>query len=63
MDASPPLSTFDSIARLGSRRRFDPDRPLPDALLKRILHEATRIPSPANLQPWRFLVVREARNR
>lgn len=63
MEKSPPLSTPDAIARLRSRRRFDPERPVPDALLTRILHEATLVPSAANLQPWRFLVIRDARNR
>lgn len=51
---------------LESRRttpRFDPDRPIDPALLVRILEPATRSPSERNLQPWRFLVVRDRANR
>src|SRR4051812_46345291 len=51
------------IARRRTARHFDPDRPLPDALVEQILHLATLAPSGDNLQPWRFVVVRSARNR
>ena len=43
--------------------RFDPERPVDPDLLARILEGATLAPSPYNLQPWRFLVVRDAANR
>ena len=56
-------SALEAIAGRRSTRRFDPDRPLPDGLLKRILRFGTLAPSGFNLQPWRFLVVRSARNR
>ncbi len=36
---------------------------MPDETLKAILHLATLAPSGYNLQPWRFVVVRSARNR
>jgi nitroreductase len=62
-DGSPAPSAPEAIARRRATRRFDPDRPLPDALLKHILHLATRAPSGFNLQPWRFIVVRSGRNR
>ena len=58
-----PLSALDAITRRRATRRFDPARPLSEGLLKEILHRATFAPSGYNLQPWRFLVVREARNR
>lgn len=58
-----PLSAPEAIARRRATRRFDSERPLPDALLARILHLATFAPSSFNLQPWRFLVVRSAANR
>ena len=57
------LSAAEAIVRRRATRRFDLDRPLPDALLARILHLATFAPSGFNLQPWRFLVVRSAANR
>ncbi len=62
-DATNPLTAPEAIARRRATRRFDPDRPLPDDLLERLLHLATHAPSGFNLQPWRFLVVREERNR
>jgi nitroreductase len=37
--------------------------PLDPETLARILNLATSAPSPFNLQPWRFLVVRDAANR
>jgi nitroreductase len=57
------LTAPEAIARRRATRRFDPDRPLPDDLLKQILHLATLAPSGYNLQPWRFLVVRREANR
>lgn len=60
---APPLSAPEAITRRRATRHFDPDRPLPDGLLKRILHLATLAPSGYNLQPWRFVVVRSKANR
>jgi nitroreductase len=62
-DATRALPAPEAIARRRATRRFDPSRPLPDDLLRRLLHLATLAPSGFNLQPWRFLVVREERNR
>jgi nitroreductase len=60
---STPLIAPEAIARRRATRHFDSSRPLPDDLLKRILHLATLAPSSFNLQPWRFLVVRTLANR
>lgn len=57
------LSAPEAIARRRATRHFDPDKPLDDDLLRTILHLATLAPSSTNLQPWRFIVVRSARNR
>jgi nitroreductase len=57
---TPPL---DPIPSRRTARRFDPDRPLTDLLLERLLTLATLATSPMNLQPWRFLIVRDPRNR
>ena len=65
-DADPPhgpCSAPEAIARRRATRHFDPARPLPDDLLKEVLHLATFAPSGFNLQPWRFIVVRSERNR
>ena len=59
IDGQPPLSAPEAIARRRATRHFDPDCPVPDDILKRILHLATLAPSGYNLQPWRFLVVRD----
>ncbi len=61
--ANPPPGDPEAIAGRRATRRFDPDRPLDDALLARVLHLATLAPSAYNLQPWRFLVVRREPNR
>lgn len=58
-----PLSAPEAIACRRATRRFDPGRPISDDLLRRILHLATLAPSGYNLQPWRFVVVRDRRNR
>ena len=63
MTGPPDPSTLGAIETRRTTRRFDPSRPLPSALLKRLLHLASLAPSPMNLQPWRFLVVQDARNR
>lgn len=63
MEPQQPPTVQEVIVRRRAARRFDPDRPLADDLLKRILHLATFAPSSYNLQPWRFLVVRRAANR
>ena len=63
MENVQPTTVPEVIARRRAARRFDPERPLSDDLLKRILHLATFAPSSYNLQPWRFLVVRGEANR
>jgi nitroreductase len=60
---TPALPAPGAIVRRRATRHFDPARPVPDDLLKMILHLATLAPSGFNLQPWRFLVVRSRRNR
>jgi nitroreductase len=63
MTTPPDDPALGAIASRRSTRRFDPARPLPDALLVRLLELATLASSPMNLQPWRFVVVRDLRNR
>jgi nitroreductase len=60
MPENPPPGPIESRR---TARRFDPDRPLDGLLLERLLTQATLAPSPMNLQPWRFLIVRDSRNR
>lgn len=48
----------DFMARQRAIRRFE-DRDVDDDLLERILRAGTRAPSARNVQPWRFIVVRD----
>jgi nitroreductase len=59
----PPHPDLGAVKSRRTARRFDPDRPLSPDLLSRLLAQATLAPSPLNLQPWRFVVVRDLRNR
>jgi nitroreductase len=45
-----------------AHRSFRPE-PVPEEQLRRLLSTATRAPSAENTQPWRFVVVRDARLR
>jgi F420 biosynthesis protein FbiB-like protein len=45
-----------------SVRRFKPD-PIPDEVIRRILEAAHAAPSAHNSQPWRFVVLRDSRER
>ena len=62
-DGSPPLSAPEAIAKRRAIRKFDPNRPIDEDLLKQILGLATLAPSSFNTQPFRFLVVRSQKNR
>jgi nitroreductase len=61
-DAGAPPSFFDVVLRQRACRQFD-GRPVDDALVARCLTAATHAPSAENLQPWVFVVVRDADQR
>ncbi|HWI47251.1 MAG TPA: nitroreductase family protein, partial [Rummeliibacillus sp.] len=42
-----------------SVRKYDPQVKIPQSQLEELLLEATSAPSSSNLQPWRFLVIRD----
>ena len=48
----------DLMARQRAIRRFTAE-PVDDALVERILRAASRAPSARNVQPWRFIVIRD----
>lgn len=48
----------DLMARQRAIRRFTTE-PVDDALVARILRAASRAPSARNVQPWRFIVIRD----
>jgi nitroreductase len=53
---------FEDLERLFATqraiRKFD-ERPIDDPLIEQVLSMATRAPSARNVQPWRFIVIRE----
>jgi nitroreductase len=55
---------FDSVVR-GRRmvRDYDPDRPVPDEVVQRLLEYAIRAPSAGFAQGWGFLVLAEPEDR
>jgi nitroreductase len=60
-----PLPFEQLVRRRFSLRRYDPDRPVPDALVRAVLESARLAPSAENSQPWRFVAVTDpaARDR
>jgi nitroreductase len=58
----PTTGLKDSIEQRRAVRSFRSD-PIPEATLEEILRLGVRAPSGYNLQPWRFVVVREQENK
>ena len=56
------MSVLDVIIARRSVRKFRKD-PVPEAALARILEAARLAPSGKNLQPWKFIVVRDSETR
>jgi len=56
------VSLKDSIEQRRAARSFKCD-PIPEVILEEILRLGVRSPSGYNLQPWRFVVVREQENK
>ncbi|MEZ4281479.1 MAG: nitroreductase family protein [Myxococcota bacterium] len=52
----PDMSLFDAIYGLRATRIFE-DRPVPPAIVERVLEAATMACSSGNTQPWEFVVV------
>ncbi len=55
---SEDISLFEAIDTQRAIRRFKPD-PISNELIVKLVEAATRAPSGANTQPWRFLIIRE----
>ncbi|WP_236792205.1 nitroreductase family protein [Amycolatopsis sp. GM8] len=56
------MDIFEAMETCRSIRRMRPD-PVPDEVLEKLVHYATRAPSAGNTQLWRFLVVTDQRDR
>jgi nitroreductase len=61
-DLQPTLNVQAAIEQRRAARSFRADT-IPEAILAEIFRLGVRSPSGYNLQPWRFVVVREAANR
>jgi nitroreductase len=51
------MDFYELIRGRESIRNYDPDRPLSEEILGRILEAGILAPSAVNYQPWRFLVI------
>ncbi|NET91405.1 MAG: nitroreductase family protein, partial [Kamptonema sp. SIO1D9] len=62
VEIRPSMGLQDAIKQRRAARAFHSNA-IPDALLEEILTLGVRAPSGFNLQPWRFIVVREQENK
>jgi nitroreductase len=56
------MDIFEAMETCRAIRRLKPD-PVPDELLQKLVHYATRAPSAGNSQLWRFLIVTDPEDR
>lgn len=52
------MDVFDAMETCGAMRYLKPD-PVPEDLIRKVLHAATRASNPGNSQGWDFVVVRD----
>jgi nitroreductase len=57
------MDVFEAIATTRAMRRLDPDRPVSDADVLKVVEAATKAPTGGNSQPVRWMVVRDADKR
>lgn len=62
VEMRPSVGLKDAIEQRRAARAFRPD-PIPDAILTEILRLGVQSPSGYNLQPWRFIVLREQESK
>lgn len=51
------MDFYDLVSNRESIRNYDPDRPVDEETLYRILEAGRMAPSAVNFQPWKFLVI------
>ncbi|MDX6695037.1 MAG: hypothetical protein QOF02_2640 [Blastocatellia bacterium] len=62
--AGEPLKPLtQAVIERRATNHFNPDEAVPDEILEAILKLGAQAPSGYNLQPWRFIVVRDEENR
>lgn len=62
VDIQPSTGLVQAIEQRRATRSFRSDA-IPDAILQEIFRLGVRAPSGYNLQPWRFIVVQDAKNK
>ncbi|MGH7305092.1 MAG: nitroreductase family protein, partial [Candidatus Rokuibacteriota bacterium] len=58
-EGAAPMDAFEAIRTLLAVRSYQ-DKPVPDAVVRRIVEAGRLTGSGMNRQPWHFIVVREA---
>ena len=53
------MDFYDVISKRRSVNFFDPDKDVPDEILKQIIETAAKAPSSFNLQPWSLIILRD----
>jgi nitroreductase len=61
-EVKPIMGVAEAVEQRRAARSFRPD-PIPEDVLREIFRLGVRSPSGFNLQPWRFVVVREEKNK
>ncbi len=56
------MDFYEVIKKRRSVRKYKPD-PIPDDVLKRILEAGRIAPSAKNIQPWKFVVIKDPENK
>jgi len=62
VDLQPSIGLKDAIEYRRAARAFRAD-PIPEVLLKEVLRLAMRSPSGYNLQPWRFIILKQKQSK
>ncbi|MGB5991095.1 MAG: nitroreductase family protein [Desulfobacterales bacterium] len=53
------MDFYDVITKRRAVNFFDPDKDVPDEILKQIIETAAKAPSSFNLQPWSLIILRD----
>ena len=56
------IGLFEAIYTQRAIRYFKPD-PVPDEMIRRLIEAATKAPSGADRQPWKFLVIKDSETK
>src|SRR5713101_2707292 len=62
-DGKPLIPIMQAVLNRRATVHFNPEEDVPEDFLETILFAGTQAPSGYNLQPWQFIVVRDAENR